>query len=118
MEPIERWMAGYLKAWNSNDPDEIRALFDDDATYSPTPFSEPWRGREAIVAGWLDRKDDPGTFEFRYDVLCSTDDMAVVRGSTEYVDPYPTYSNIWLVRFAPDGRCSEFIEWWMEKKTS
>ena len=26
---------------------------------------------------------------------------------------YQTYSNLWLIRFGPDGRCREFVEWYM-----
>ena len=26
-----------------------------------------------------------------------------------------TYSNLWVIRFAPDGRAREFTEWWMKQ---
>jgi uncharacterized protein (TIGR02246 family) len=45
------WIARYERAWASNDPDEIGALFSDDASYFTAPFREPWRGRQQIVAG-------------------------------------------------------------------
>lgn len=112
---IGRWLARYIEAWSSNDPAAIGELFADDAVYRPTPFSPGWRGREAIVAGWLDRKDDPGTWEFDHDTICASDDLAVIRGTTRYAAPYPTFSNLWLVRFDQNGRCREFTEWWMEK---
>jgi hypothetical protein len=25
------------------------------------------------------------------------------------------FANVWLVRFAPDGRAREFSEWWVER---
>ncbi|MBI2238097.1 MAG: hypothetical protein HYU54_06185 [Actinobacteria bacterium] len=37
----------------SNDPDEVAALFAEDAAYSYGPFREPNRGRDAIVAEWV-----------------------------------------------------------------
>ncbi len=112
---VERWIEGYILAWNTNRPDEIARLFAEDARYYPSPFAEPWRGREGIVASWLERQDRPGSFNFHYQVLATNDDLAVVRGWTEYFDPPREYSNIWVVRFDREGRCDEFTEWWMER---
>jgi hypothetical protein len=42
--------------------------------------------------------------------------VAVVQGETAYHDEPPrTYSNLWVIRLAGDGRCSQFTEWWMEQ---
>jgi ketosteroid isomerase-like protein len=110
----DAWVQRYLRAWESNDPDAIGSLFTDDAVYRPTPMSEGWRGRQAIVDGWLDRKDDPGTWKFEYEVLAADGDLVVVRGVTRYDPPYPAYDNLWLIRLDDRGRASEFIEYWME----
>lgn len=112
---LERWVAGYVGAWESNDPAAIAALFTEDAVYFTAPFREPWRGREAIVAGWLERKDEPGGWSFRSEVLAVAGDLAFVRGWTRYSDPAREYSNLWVIRLAGDGRCAEFTEWWMEQ---
>ena len=112
-----RWVERYVEAWASNDADDIRALFTEDATYLTAPYREPWRGWDAIVEGWLDRKDEPGTCSFRSEVLGTDEDLAFVRGWTVYDDEeYPT-SNLWVIRLAGDGRASEFVEWWMEERT-
>lgn len=112
----EDWVQRYLRAWASNDPQEIGDLFADDAAYYTAGFMrEPWRGREAIVAGWLDRKDEAGTWEFDPEVLGTDGDLAMVRGVTRYLPPDPsTYENLWLIRLGPDGRATEFVEYWME----
>ena len=57
---LEAWVDGYVRAWNSNDPAAIGALFSEDAAYYTEPYRAPWRGREEIVRQWLDRKDEPG----------------------------------------------------------
>lgn len=111
---VERWVEGYRKAWQSNDPNDIGSLFTDDARYYTAPDREPWTGRDGIVEGWLDRKDEQGQWSFRYEFVAECDGLAFVRGWTEYVEPPKRYSNLWVIQMEGDGRCSEFTEWWME----
>jgi ketosteroid isomerase-like protein len=110
---VEAWVERYVRAWGSNDPIEIGGLFTEGARYYTAPHREPWRGQQEIVEGWLDRKDEQGTWSFRSEVLAVAGDLGFVRGwttSTEESD----CSNLWMIRLTEDGRCSEFIEWWME----
>ena len=112
MTTLAEWVAGYERAWASNDPDEIRALFTADALYFTAPFREPWSGRQEIVDGWLERKDAPG-WTFEWQPLLDTPELAIVTGTTTYLDPSQAYSNLWVLRLEEDGRCLEFTEWWM-----
>jgi ketosteroid isomerase-like protein len=111
---VTDWIDGYVRAWNSNDPQDIGALFIDDATYRTEPFAEPWRGRAEIVERWLERKDEPGNSEFAWKPLAAAGDLAIVEGTTRYREPPHTYSNLWVIRLDADGRCREFTEWWMK----
>ena len=115
MDQLTAWMEGYLKAWRSNDPEDIAALFSEDARYFTAPHREPWRGREAIVAGWLERKDAEGAWEFEWEPLDVHDGLAIVQGRTVYHDEDPPvrYANLWVLRLGADGRCDEYTEWWM-----
>jgi hypothetical protein len=97
---LESWMKGYLEAWQSNFPADIEALFTEDALYYTAPFRDPWRGRDAIVAGWLGRKDEPGKWEFEWDPILLSSNIAFVQGETKYFDG-PSYSNLWVI---PAGR--------------
>ena len=112
MSPVGEWIDGYVRAWNSNDPADISALFTDDATYQPAPYEEPVRGVSAIVERWLAHADNPGETTFTWHPVSITDEVAVIAGQTTY--PGQTFSNLWLIRLAPDGRCREFVEWWMQ----
>jgi hypothetical protein len=112
---VEAWVEGYLRAWNSNDPDEIGQLFAEDGAYYTGPFDDPWIGRDAIVQEWLSRKDDPGSFSFGYEILAAANNLGVIRGWTRYFNPDGEYSNIWLIKFDGQGRCEEFTEWWVQK---
>jgi hypothetical protein len=112
---VSRWIDGYVRAWNSNDPEVIGALFNPRAVYRTGPFDAPWRGRRTIVDRWLARKDTPGTWKFRFDIVASRGDTAVVRGWTRYLSPPREFSNLWVIRFDREGRCLEFTEWWVQR---
>ncbi|MCI0579315.1 MAG: nuclear transport factor 2 family protein [Chloroflexi bacterium] len=114
LQQLETWMQGYIRAWNTNDPQDIGQLFAGDARYYTAPFREPWRGRDMIVDEWLNRQDEPGTFSFRYQILEVTSDTGFVRGWTQYTDPPRAYSNLWAIKLDNQDRCTEFTEWWME----
>jgi ketosteroid isomerase-like protein len=113
-DDVRNWVERYEAAWRSNDPDQIGALFAEDARYSTAPFREPWAGRDTIVRGWLDRKDEPGDWSFEHDVVAVDGDLGVVRGVTDYPNDDPSrYSNLWLIRLDGEGRATEFVEFWM-----
>jgi len=116
LSQVRAWIDGYVRAWNSNDPSDIAALFTDDAEYYTAPFRPPWRGRGEIVSGWLERRDEPGETTFTWNPLVVTDEAAIIQGQTKYPDQ--TFSNLWVIRLVDDGRCREFTEWWMEQPAS
>ncbi|MGO4691456.1 nuclear transport factor 2 family protein [Glaciibacter sp. 2TAF33] len=113
---VAAWIDAYREAWESNDPDDIRALFTADATYRTEPFAAPWSGHDEIVRGWLAAADQPGDTTFDWTTLAETDDVAIVEGTTRYRDGR-FYSNLWVIRLTPGGLAREFTEWWMDQST-
>jgi len=112
---LRAWVEAYVAAWNSNDPEAIRDLFAAVATYKLEPWSQPWRGREQILAGWLENADEPGDTEFEWWPLARDGDLRVLEAATRYRSLGKDYCNLWLVRLDAEGRCTEFAEWWKER---
>ena len=110
-DDLARWVEAYVRAWDSNEPDDIRALFTEDASYYTEPHAQAWTGHERIVEEWLARKDEPGDHAFRWEILAMDGDLGFVRGWTTYKDH--EYGNLWVIRLAEDGRASEYTEWWV-----
>jgi hypothetical protein len=110
---VSTWIDGYRRAWDSNAPDDIRSLFTEDAEYRTAPFDEPRVGHDAIVAGWVADQDQPGDHEFTWNEAGRDDDTAFVEGVTVYADGR-RYANLWVIRFAGDGRAASYIEWYMK----
>lgn len=114
-ERFENWVERYIKAWNSNIPDEIGGLFTEDGRYLTEPYAQPWQGRDEIIREWLDGKDEPGQTAFDYRVLAVEGDLGIIKGETTYKNPAAKYSNLWEVRLDSEGRCTEYVEWWMKQ---
>lgn len=116
-EDVQHWLDAYVEAWRSYDPIAIGSLFMEDASYAYHPYDEPIRGRQAIVESWLDERDDPGSWEASYEPLLLEGDRAVATGETRYADG-DTYANLWVMRFADDRHCADYVEWFMKHPVS
>jgi ketosteroid isomerase-like protein len=116
---VEDWLERYRAAWTTDDPQQIGDLFSEDATYAPRPFAKLWEGRDAIVARWIELGDSQNPWRFESELLAVEGDTGVVRALTTYPahddEPEEVYSNIWVIRLAPDGRARSFAEWWMQR---
>jgi ketosteroid isomerase-like protein len=114
-DAVQRWIDAYVDAWRTYDPAAIGALFAEDATYAYHPYDEGEevvRGREAIVADWLEERDEPGTWEASYRSLVVEGQRAVAEGTTSYTNG-DFFWNLWTLRFDDENRCAEFVEWFM-----
>ena len=112
---FQDWLDRYVAAWRSGDRADIAALFSDDVVYSYRPFTEPVRGRDAVVADWLKDPDEPGSWEAEYRAVAVEGDTGVSVGESRYPGSRRTFSNVFVCRFDAEGRCREFSEWWVEK---
>jgi len=117
---VNAWLERYVEAWGSYDREQIGELFAEDARYRYHPFDEPIRGREAIVESWFDEPDERGTYEAEYRPVAIDGDTAVAVGSSSYRDSprdeiARVYDNCFVIRFDDDGRCVDFVEWYMKR---
>jgi hypothetical protein len=112
-QDVQRWLDAYVEAWRSYDRAAIEDLFTEDSSHRYHPWDEPIVGRSAIADSWLEDPDEPGSWEARYEPWIVASDRAVMVGETRYTNG-DVYLNIWQLRFDGEGRCSEFVEWFMQ----
>lgn len=122
-EAVQDWLDRYVAAWRANAREPVEALFTEDVTYRFVPWGEGRnvaRGRDAVVDAWLEEADDPTNWEASYAVFAVDGDRAVATGTSRYAatdtEPARTYHNVFLLEFAPDGRCRSFSELYMLEK--
>jgi SnoaL-like domain len=110
---VRQWVQEYERAWRTAGTDQLDRLFANDATYQMGPFQEPHRGLDAIRILWdAERAGPDEEFTMDFDIVAVDEPQAVLRLEVRYGQPSPqTFRDIWLLRFAPDGRCAAFAEW-------
>ena len=129
-EDVDRWLGAYVEAWKSYDPRQIEALFAEDVVYRYHPEDDPIEGRAAVVASWLGEdenedassRDEPGTYDASYSAVAVDGDVAVATGMSSYRKSPDgpvarIYDNCFVMRFDSEGRCREFTEWFMKRKS-
>jgi ketosteroid isomerase-like protein len=106
---VERWVADYERAWRDEDLTAVDTLFTPDAHYRPSPYEASMVGHEEIRAFWV---DDEEVFSMTSDVVAVEGSTAVVRLEVRYGEPVrQEYRDLWVLRFAEDGRVRDFEEW-------
>jgi ketosteroid isomerase-like protein len=121
---VREWLTGYEAAWRAPGTAGLSRLFTEDATYLQSPYDKPVTGLDAIGRMWEKEREGPdeiftlATSIVAVDGLAVDGPVAVVRAEVSYGDP-PTqeYRDLWVIRFAADGRCAWFEEWpfWPEQ---
>ena len=110
---VGQWLAGYEAAWRAPGTGDLALLFTGDATYLQSPYEQPVAGLDAIRRMWEAEREGPDeVFTLVTDILAVDGPTAVVRAEVRYGDPPgQEYRDLWVMRFADDGRCTWFEEW-------
>ncbi|MGY1829309.1 YybH family protein [Geodermatophilus sp. SYSU D01180] len=106
---VLQWVAQYERAWREGDVAGIARLFTDDARYRRSPYEPSEVGHAAIRAFW--REDEGRAFTVTAEPVAVEGRDAVVRLEVRYTDPVQEYRDLWVLRFADDGRVADFEEW-------
>jgi SnoaL-like domain len=111
-EELSRWLLGYEKAWREPGTARLAELFTYDVVYSPSPWSDPVVGLEALAEFWEAEREGPDEpFWMTSEVLALDNETAVVRVAVTYERQDRLWRDLWVLRFASGGRCDSFEEW-------
>jgi uncharacterized protein (TIGR02246 family) len=110
---VDTWVQDYERAWRTPGTDQLAELFVPDASYLPSPWAAPLQGLEAIAQFWeTERVSADEEFTMSSGVVTVQEATAVVRVQVTYgaLGQRP-WRDLWVLRFARDGRCCWFEEW-------
>ena len=112
-EQVTDWVAAYERAWRAPGTGALAGLFTADAVYRLSPYDDPVVGLPAIGRMWEAERDGPAeVFAMTSDIVAVDGDTAVVRLEVHYGEPvHQEFRDLWVIRFAGDGRCVSFEEW-------
>lgn len=110
---VQRWAASYERAWRTPGTDQLDELFSPEISYLPSPWARPVEGLDELAHFWDTERQGPDEeFRFRSEVVAVDGDTAVVRVIVDYGDASSgRWRDLWVLRFAADGRCEVFEEW-------
>jgi ketosteroid isomerase-like protein len=110
---VARWVAGYERAWRSPGVESLADLFAADAVYLQGPYRAPVTGLAEIGRMWERERDGPDEpFTMASEIVAVDGDTAVVWVEVRYQAPTAReFRDLWVIRFASDGRCRRFEEW-------
>jgi hypothetical protein len=108
-----RWVAAYERLWRTPGTEGLAELFAEDATYSTSPYAQPYRGLAAIAELWERERDGPDeAFDMTAEIVAVDEGTGVVRVEVRYLrEPPREFRDLWIVRLHKDGRCTHFEEW-------
>jgi ketosteroid isomerase-like protein len=110
---VDQWIAGYETAWRAPGTEALTTLFTTEAVYLQSPYEQPVTGLDAIKRMWEAEREGPDeVFTLATDIVAVDGSTAVVRAEVVYGDPpRQEYRDLWVIRFAGDGRATWFEEW-------
>jgi hypothetical protein len=110
---VENWVADYERLWRTPGTELLAELFVPDASYLPSPWAQSVEGLDAIARFWETERVGPDEeFTMSSDLVTVDGRTAVVRVLVKYgpLGSRP-WRDLWVIRFAEDGRCCSFEEW-------
>jgi SnoaL-like domain len=108
------WIEAYGRAWQSGNEDLMVSLFTEDASYRSSPLREPFRGRDEIRAYAHRNNHRQQDKQVRMGRPFVDSNRVAVEWWTTMVEDGEnvTLPGCLLLRFEPDGRCSDLREYW------
>jgi ketosteroid isomerase-like protein len=110
------WVEALGRSWETGDAEAAGQLFAEDIAYREDRFSEPMRGRQAVIQYWEDVPRTQQNIRFGYRVIA----VAAATGIAHWwcsFERIPSgvpvrLDGVFLATFDAQGQCSNFEEWW------
>ncbi len=119
-DSFESWLESYVRPWEARNPEPMRDIWAEDATYWWGPYNDPRHGREAIHAHHVNAIDNQEDIKFKYEILATSRDTGVARFWLNLVNRKTglrsEYDGIFAVCLNADNRCTLFQEWYHSRE--
>lgn len=115
-QAFDQWLHRYGEVWESRYPEGVADLYSEDVEYYWTPFDQPKRGREEVVAASREASSRQENIRFRYEMLAVRENKGWARWWCSFLrvgtGREVRIDGILQATFDEQGLCTEFREWW------
>lgn len=113
---FRNWLRSYGTAWEGRDVTAFTALFTPDVTYHWTPFGTPNQGHDGVARAFTEATVTQRDIAFSASVLSVDGRIGIAHWNCQLtrIGTGRAFGidGILFARFADDGRCQLFREWW------
>jgi ketosteroid isomerase-like protein len=113
---LEKWLAGYERAWETRDAARAAELFTPNASYHEMPFDAPKTGQAGIREYWSSVTADQRDIDFKSQVVAVNSQTGIAHWSATFTSASTgarvELDGVFALTFDSSGRCSELREWW------
>ena len=118
---FKSWLDLYGRAWKTKNPNLIKKLFTQDATYQEKSFEDPIMGIDSITEYWSLVSQTQENVNFCYDILSVDGNQGIAHWSASFIRRQPQtrieLDGIFVINLNPENKCINFREWWQSKKS-
>lgn len=115
-EAFRIWLEKYLRPQERGNPELIKEIFAEGATYCWGPFNESRHGLEAIYDHHKNALSHQADLQYDYEVLAVTEEHGIARFHLrlkELMEGEPNeYDGIFVVQLNQENKCTLFQEWY------
>ncbi len=115
-QTFRNWLEKYLRPQEKGDPETIRQVFAEDATYCWGPFNPCRKGVKAIYEHHRNALSHQADLKYDYRILAVTENVGIARFHLTLKDLSEgepgEYDGIFLVHLNDAGKCTLFEEWY------
>lgn len=116
MDTFYQWLHNYGRYWEQKDVTNFVTLFNENARYYWTPFSNALSGRERIFEEVTRAISTQSEIKFEFTVLSFDGITGVAHWNAEITRTITgrrfSIDGIIKAEFDTEGLCNEFREWW------
>lgn len=120
-DEFKSWLDAYGRAWKNRNAHAAAELYAEDGTYQETPFVQPMRGREEILAYWTHIARSYGDIEFGYEILAIVEHDGIAHWQASFTrvadKSLVNLDGVFVITLGSDRRCTSLREWWQKKES-
>ena len=113
-QTFQKWLEDLKNIWQDKEPKKIVDICTQDCLWYETPFSEPYKNHEQILADWMGILDQEKII-MTYEILAVNQNFGIAKWNASFIrskNQQPVIlEGIFKIHLDNFGKCHEFHQW-------